>query len=228
MGYKDITFSVSDEARALGLKGVYFAMGDLRNQETDPAFEILKENVLRRVLDDLRVEGINDDRVLQGFRDLHTKIGFSNRNFVSAPENLLVNLLKNGRFPHVNLLVDIYNLISIETRLSLGAHDIAHVQGNIQLRITSGKEGFLPLGTTQPKAVRPGGYAYIDDANDVLCMLEVRQVEKTKATLDTTESFYIVQGNSETSLADIQATAQRLIALTKRFCGGTERLLAEF
>ncbi len=228
MGYKDITFSVSDEARALGLKGVYFAMGDLRNRETDPAFETLKENVLRRVLDDLRVEGINDDRVLQGFRDLHTKIGFSNRNFVSAPENLLVNLLKNGRFPHVNLLVDIYNLISIETRLSLGAHDIAHVQGNIQLRITSGKEGFLPLGTTQPKAVRPGGYAYIDDANDVLCMLEVRQVEKTKATLDTTESFYIVQGNSETSLDDIQSAAQRLIVLTKRFCGGTERLLAEF
>ena len=228
MGYKDITFSVSDEARALGLKGVYFAMGDLRNRETDPAFEILKENVLRRVLDDLRLEGVNDDRVLQGFRDLHTKIGFSNRNFVSAPENLLVNLLKNGRFPHVNLLVDIYNLISVETRLALGAHDIAHVQGNIQLRITSGKEGFLPLGTTQPKAVRPGGYAYIDDANDVLCMLEVRQVEKSKATLDTSESFYIVQGNSETSLADIQAAAQRLIALTKRFCGGTERLLAEF
>ena len=228
MGYKDITFSVSDEARALGLKGVYFAMGDLRNRETDPAFETLKANVLHRVLDDLHVVGVNDDRVLQGFRDLHTKIGFSNRNFVSAPENLLVNLLKNGRFPHVNLLVDIYNLISVETRLALGAHDIAHVQGNIQLRITSGKEGFLPLGTTQPKAVRPGGYAYIDDANDVLCMLEVRQVEKSKATLDTSESFYIVQGNSETSLADIQSAAQRLIALTKRFCGGTERLLAEF
>ena len=180
------------------------------------------------MIDDLRVTGINDERVLQGFRELHNKIGFSNRNFVSAPENLLLNLLKDGRFPHVNLLVDIYNLISVETRLSLGAHDIAHVAGNIQLRLTSGQEGFWPLGATQPKSVRPGGYAYVDDANDVLCMLEVRQVEKTKATLASSDVFYIVQGNAETELPYIQAAAQRLIALTRRFCGGTSRLLAEF
>lgn len=104
---------------------------------------------------------------MQGFRDLHTALGFSNRSFPAASEILLEYLLKNGRLPQINPLVDIYNLISVETRLALGAHDVHKITGNVHLRITSGNEGFVPLGAVAPKPVRPGGYAYIDDT-DVL------------------------------------------------------------
>ncbi len=228
MGYRDLSFDVTDEVKALGVRGVYLAMGDLANRDTDPGFEQLRDAVLTRIKTELTPDGINQDPVLRGFRDLHAAVGFSNRQYVSAPENLLTNLLRAGRFPHVNLLVDIYNLVAVETRIALGAHDIARVDGNIHLRMTRGDEGYWPIGSPAPNRTRPGGYAYVDDANDVLCMLEVRQVEKTRATVETRESFYIVQGNAEAGLDVVRSAANQLVALTKRFCGGAERWLAEF
>jgi DNA/RNA-binding domain of Phe-tRNA-synthetase-like protein len=121
--------------------------------------------------------------------------------------------------------VDIYNLISIETGLALGAHDLTRVTGNVHLRPTTGSEGFQPIGSPEPKKVRPGGYAYCDDDNDIICLLEVKQVEKTKASLDTQECLYILQGNANTSQASLLAAAERLIDLTRRFCGGQTRFL---
>jgi DNA/RNA-binding domain of Phe-tRNA-synthetase-like protein len=152
-------------------------------------------------------------------------VGVSNRKNVASPENLLRWLLKNGELPALNVVVDIYNLVSVRTRLALGAHDMARVTGGITLRLTNGSEGFVPLGSAEAKAVRAGEYAYVDDGNDVLCRLEVRQVEKTKVGPGTTGCFYIVQGNAATPDALIREAAGEVIALTTRFCGGEARML---
>jgi DNA/RNA-binding domain of Phe-tRNA-synthetase-like protein len=50
-------------------------------------------------------------------------------------------------------------------------------------------------------------------------------VEKSKLTLNTHECFYIVQGNPNTPPAMINDTVDRLISLTKQYCGGNERIL---
>ncbi|WP_396133041.1 phenylalanine--tRNA ligase beta subunit-related protein [Faecalibacillus faecis] len=36
----------------------------------------------------------------------------------------------------MNPLVDLYNLISMDTKLALGAHDLDKTEGNITLRLT--------------------------------------------------------------------------------------------
>jgi DNA/RNA-binding domain of Phe-tRNA-synthetase-like protein len=221
----DLTFDVAPDVLALGVRGAYFTLSDVRNRETDPAFDELRDEALAATLSDLSPEKIKDDPILRGFRGLHEAVGRSNRKNVASPENLLNMLLRQGRLPRVNLLVDVYNLISIKFRLALGAHDLARVTGNIQLRMTAGGENFWPLGAVEPKPVEAGEYAYVDDGNDIICRLEVRQVEKTKVTLDTRECFYIVQGNALTDDSHLKAATEELLTLTKRFCGGEERML---
>jgi DNA/RNA-binding domain of Phe-tRNA-synthetase-like protein len=54
-------------------------------------------------------------------------------------------------------------------------------------------------------------------------MLDSRQVEKTKVTLETTDCFYIIQGNTATSEESISRCAERLIQLTQKYCGGKPR-----
>jgi len=68
--------------------------------------------------------------------------------------------------------------------------------------------------------VAPHEYSYCDDANEVLCRLEIRQVEKTKVDEDAQNIFYIVQGNDATPDALLRQTAERIIELTTRYCGG--------
>ena len=226
MPFDQFQFEISTEVRALGVKAVCFVMEQVHNQKTHPEFEQLKAHSLKHIVGDLSSEGIANDSILLGFRQLHDAIGRSNRKNVASPESLLKLILKTGSLPRVNLLVDIYNLVSLKTRLSLGAHDLTAINGNVQLRLTDGTEHFWPMGSDKPKVVSPGEYAYIDDSGGVLCRLEVRQGDKTKISLKTTACFYIVQGNATTDAASLQTAAEELIALIKRFCGGQERMLS--
>ncbi|NPV92791.1 MAG: tRNA ligase [Firmicutes bacterium] len=224
-GHRSITFDVDDDVLALGLTVACFVMEGVDNRESLPEFELYQEQVVKTVLRDLSSENIKGDPLLRGFRLLHERAGCANRKTIAASENLLKHLLKTGCFLRVNLLVDIYNLVSLSSRLSLGAHDVKRLGGNVRLKMTTGQEGFWPIGSQEPDSVRLGEYAYIDDDDDIICRLEVRQVEKTKVTLDTRECFYIVQGNPAASSDYLKAVTEDLIELTRRFCGGKERIL---
>lgn len=199
-------------------------MTGLRNRESDPGFDRLKDETIAKILVEKTYEQLKADPILQGFRQMHDTIKHSNRETTAAPAKLLQILERNGVFPHVNLLVDIYNLVSLETRLAIGVHDCAKISGNVTLRRTNGTEQFIPIGTPELKA-RPGDYAYIDDNNDIICWMEVRQHEKTKVTLDTTQCFYVIQGNPVTPPEYIQDTTRKLIDLTQKFCGGTAQMI---
>ena len=223
---QSVNFDVSQDVLNLGVRVKVIAIAGLNNKDTAPAFEQIKDQAVNHILAQLSAVPIADDPILRGFREIHSAISFSNRNFPAASESLLEYIRKNRTLPHINLLVDIYNLVSVQTRLSLGAHDLAHVSGDIHLRMTTGTEKFIPLGSAEPKPVRTGGYAYIDDDNEVICFMEVKQVEKTKATLATRECFYIIQGNKQTDESTVQAAVDQLVDLTTRFCGGQVRFFA--
>jgi DNA/RNA-binding domain of Phe-tRNA-synthetase-like protein len=214
------TFEIDPRLAPLGIQGCFLVIDGLQNRDTDLVFEEIKAQSLQRILAENSWDILRKDPALQGFRELHTQVGFSNRNFPAAPEALFDAVLRNQRLTHINLLVDIYNLVSLETKLALGAHDLDYVCGNIHLGPMTGAEKYVPLGSFEEQAVRAGGYAYIDEANDILCMLDSRQVQKSRITLQTTRCFYILQGHRYTSADLFNQAAERLIDLTTRFCGG--------
>ena len=125
-------------------------------------------------------------------------------------KRLLKNLLKKQEFHKINPLVDLYNLISMDTKLALGAHDLDKIEGNITLRLTQGNENYIPLGSEEAKEVKADIYSYIDDANDIICYSEIRQVDKTKVTNESKDIFFIVQGNKETSDKYVKDIAKEL------------------
>ena len=225
MQFDQFQFDISDAARSLGIKAICFVIEGVRNQQTHPEFEAFRSQTLAETAKDLSPEVFETDPILIGFRDLHDAIRRSNRKNVASPESLLKLVLKTGGLPQVNLLVDIYNLMSVKTRLSLGAHDLTAINGNVHLRLTDGSETFWPMGSEKPKVVSPDEYAYIDDGGDVLCRLEVRQCDKTKITLDTTAGFFIVQGNANTPDDYLHEATNELLSLIKQFCGGEGRML---
>jgi len=214
-------FQLAPEAARLGLTGAFLVIDGFRNRAGDPAFDKLLADTTREVLASVT----DEDPVLRGYRELHDAIGRSNKRFVAAPENLLRLVRRNGSLPRINLLVDIYNLVSLKTRLALGAHDLARITGNVELRLTRGTEPFHPLGVPQPTTVGEGEYAYIDGSGEVLCRLEVRQCEKTKVTLETTGAFFIIQGNRATLQPALRAAGDELVRLVTAFCGGQARWL---
>ena len=156
---------------------------------------------------------------------IHDRAGVKRRKNIPAGENLIRLLNKHGDVFFINQAVDIYNIISMESKLALGAHDIDHVDGNVTLRFTDGTERFVPIGQVEPVPNNPHEYSYCDDANDVLCRLEIRQVEKTKVDEHTKNVFYIVQGNEAVNDELLLETAQRIVDETVKYCGGRGRII---
>lgn len=178
-----------------------------------------------RLLENTDNDVIKNDRILNGFIELHKNVGIPKRKNPSAGENLLRALVRKQSFHRINPVVDIYNIISMESRLALGAHDIDKVDGNIHLRLTDGSENYVPLGQEDSKPVKAGVYSYIDDANDIVCYLEIRQVMKTLVDENSTDLYFIVQGNQETSQSEVDQIAKELIIVVTYYLGGKGELL---
>lgn len=222
---KNITFSVTQQILDLGVKIQTAQLKGIKNTKSTPELDIFLAQELEKIKSTWLEKSYKESQILQGFRDLHTKVGRSNKDYPASPEVLLRLLTEKGRFPRINSLVDIYNLISLKTQLALGAHDIEQVQGNVTLRLTKGDESFFPLGKVEKVIIPAGEYAYCDEGNNIICRLEVLQVEPTKITLEAQNVFLIIQGNQNTEASYIKNATKELVELLVRFCGGKYKLL---
>ncbi|MDO4466582.1 MAG: phenylalanine--tRNA ligase beta subunit-related protein [Bacillota bacterium] len=212
-------FFVQQSVLDADVKIVFAKITGIDNRENEEWFGFRKKKIeeLYQKYKDLNVK---EDRILEGYNLLHDHTGVKRRKNVPASENLIKLLIKRADVAFINTAVDIYNLISIESKLALGAHDIDKTDGNVTLRFTNGDENFIPLGKEGAQPINEHEYSYIDDANDVLCRLEIRQVLKTLVTEDSKNVWYIVQGNEFTSQEYLIETAKRIIDLTTKYCGG--------
>lgn len=218
-------FYVENKVLEIGVKILFVVVRNIDNRTVSQEWQVYREKRLNELLEEYRSIDVHTDPILEGFNILHDKSGVKRRKNIPASENLIKLLVKHEGMPFINQAVDIYNIISLESKLALGAHDIDKVDGNVTLRFTDGTEKFQPIGQAEPGLSNPHEYSYCDDANEVLCRLEVRQVEKTKVTEDARNIFYIVQGNAATPDNLLQETAGRIIEMTTRYCGGTGEVI---
>lgn len=93
------------------------------------------------------------------------------------------------------------------------------------MKITNGSENFIPLGSIEPKPVNYGEYSFVDDENDVICWLDIRQVDKTKVTEDTKNILYFIIGNEQNSYDELENVANEIINVTTKYCGGKAKII---
>ncbi len=218
-------FKVEKAVLDAGVKIVFVVIQGLDNSKESYEWHAHREILLNDLLERYKDVDVHQDPILEGFNLLHDHTGVKRRKNIPASENLIKLLQKHGSLTYINKVVDIYNLISLDSKLALGAHNIDRVSGNVTLRFTDGTERFVPLGQTEPVAINPHEYSYIDDSNEVLCRLEIRQVQKTLVDETARNVFYIVQGNDATSDELLHQTAQKIIDLTTQYCGGVGEII---
>ena len=211
------TLVVTPNAAELGLVAIHHIIDDWSCTSLTPAFIELQRSSCERLSKQYTPEFLTDDPIIQGFRALRKAIGRSARKYPCSIDSLIGLLHRRGTLPTIHPIVDIYNLVSLESRLTLGAHDLDCVQGNITLRIVSGDEPFVPLGSSRREPVQAGEYAYVDDAGDVLCRMDYKQCDKSKLTPATTRCLVILQGNANTPMSLLEQAKARLVELLAEF-----------
>lgn len=218
-------FKVQKEVLDSGVKIVFAVVEGMDNHGVNDEWQSYRTERTAQLYNEYKDIDVHADPVLEGFNILHDNVGVKRRKNIPASENLIRLLVKRGDMFCINRAVDIYNIISIESKLALGAHNMDKTEGNVTLRFTDGTEKYVPLGQSEPAAIAPHEYCYCDDSNEVLCRLEIRQVNKTAVDEDAVNVFYIIQGNEATPDELLTETAQKVIDTTVKYCGGKGRMI---
>lgn len=219
-------FIVDENVTNLGLKIKAVILENIDNSDNNnQEYNSWREEKINDLINKYKDYDIKSDEVIEDFYRLHQEVGVPRRKNLPASENLIRLLVKREGLVSINKAVDIYNILSIESKLCLGAHDISKIGGNVTLKITDGKEKYIPLGSTEKKAVNNGEYSFVDDDNDVICWLDIRQVDKTKVDNSTKNILYFIIGNEKTADSELEKVANEIINITTKYCGGTGKII---
>ena len=79
-------------------------------------------------------------------RAMYRAVGLDPTRRRPSSEALLRRVAKGGSLPRVNVLVDVCNWCSLELQLPYGVYDLAHVVGDVELRLGRAGEEYPGIG----------------------------------------------------------------------------------
>ncbi len=89
--------------------------------------------------------------VLESSKILATRSGYKAlgkdpARYRGSAEALLRRIISGKSFPHINAVVDIINLVSVESRLPVGLYDLAQIKGDVVFRVGRAAESYKGIG----------------------------------------------------------------------------------
>lgn len=215
---KNIKFSIEAKLAKNGIKvGVaIFSVSDItkrRSKEFQKMIDI--------VIGKLNITEMLGSPIFKEYKKFYEVTSAEN---IPPAEHLLKLIKKSRMLPNINKVVDCYNIVSAETMLSIGAHNLANINGNIQFRYTDGTEKYTPLGKSETEKVTKGEYACLDDEK-ILCRMDLKQCNETKVDGNTKNFIVYVQGNNATSDEYVLEGLQKVCNNIEFFCNATYKII---
>ena len=152
-----------------------------------------RKRSIERIREKYSCEDWRNNPIFSGYVDLHNQ--YSKEKDLPGSSQVMIDfILEKGSLPTINTFVDIYNVISACSGISMGAHDMDEIIGNPKLQVIDQDSNFRMIGFPADVTARKGEYCYTDDAG-ILCRLDIKQCERTKVTESTGNVLLIFQGN---------------------------------
>ena len=148
-------------------------------------------------------------------RAAYKALGKDPARYRGSAEALLRRLIAGKGLPRINAVVDVINLVSVESRMPVGLYDLEHVQGEIVFRAGRAGETYKGIGKYDlnleglplfADAAGPHGSATSDS-------------ERTMVTAATKRIVALIV--SFGGAADLERWMQRMCELLKLYAAGT-------
>ena len=183
------------------------------------------ERIKRETLASLDLEAIRASDRVAAYRPLLEERDRGGRSI--SVENLIAIVLRAGKLPEINVLVDAYNLQSLKHGIVMGAYDRRALTGNLCMKVADGTEHFVPVAGKAPEAILAGEWVIADEEQRVVTKILTKQSEAVAVTTETKGAALCVQGNPAISRAQLKQITVDTCELIQRFCGGSWRITNE-
>lgn len=221
-----MTFSltVSDEVRALapGFTHVAVEAHGLVNGPSTDASSALLDDAARRLAVRLDGRAPHEDPHMAAWREAYTAFGSKPSRTRNSAEALAKRALADGGLPRINLLVDLYNAISVARLIPVGGEDIDRIEGGMRLVRATGDEDFVTVAGGEEAVEHPdAGEVVWRDERGVTCRRwNWRQGPRTRLTEETVSGIFLLESLAPMPVPEVEAAAAELAKLLEKFSPG--------
>lgn len=224
-----LSLTVSDEVRALapGFTPLAVEAHGLRNGPSTEASAALLDDAARRLAVRLEGRAPHEDPHMAAWREVYTAFGSKPSRTRNSAEALARRALSDAGLPRVNLLVDLYNAVSVAHLIPVGGEDIDQVRGGMRLVRAVGDEDFVTVagGTRTVEHPDAGEVVWCDEAGVTCRRWNWRQGPRTRLTGTTTSGIFLLEGMAPMPLSGVEAAAAELVELLEKFSPGARTIV---
>ncbi|MEU9392966.1 phenylalanine--tRNA ligase beta subunit-related protein [Streptomyces sp. NPDC048324] len=219
-----LSLTVSDEVRALAPGFTHLAIeahGLVNGPGTEESSALL-DNAARRLAARLDGRAPHEDPHMAAWRAAYTAFGSKPSRTRNSAEALAKRALSDAGLPRVNLLVDLYNAVSVAHLIPVGGEDIERIQGGMRLVRAAGDEDFVTVAGGEETVEHPdaGEVVWCDDAGVTCRRWNWRQGPRTRLTEETVSGVFLLEGMSPLPVAELEAAGAELAELLQKFSPG--------
>ncbi|WP_031106606.1 B3/4 domain-containing protein [Streptomyces sp. NRRL S-146] len=221
-----LTLTVSDDVRALapGFTHVAIEAHGLVNGPSSEAGSALLDDAARRLAARLDGRAPHEDPHMAAWRQVYTAFGSKPSRTRNSAEALAKRALSDAGLPRINLLVDLYNAVSVAHLIPVGGEDIGRIEGGMRLIRATGREDFVTVAGGEETVEHPdaGEVVWCDDAGVTCRRWNWRQGPRTRLTEETTSGVFLLESLAPMPVAEVTAAAEELAGLLAEFSPGAD------
>lgn len=201
---------------------------DIKNSETMPPDQARLREAEKKMRESYQDSQVRELPHISLYRSIMTKAGINPNKYPPSVEAMFKRIIKGASLPAINALVDLCNAISIEQMISLGAHDLADIHEDLEVRFAKEGDLFLPFGATDYEAVDPDELVFVSGSKVQTRKWIWRQSELGKTTIDSKDLFFQLVGFDDDKGASLnKAMGDIKQLIIDRFHGSCERYIVD-
>lgn len=209
-----LALTVHDDVTALapGFTHLVIEAQDLVNGPSTEASSGLLDGATRRLIDRLDGRAPHEDPHMAAWRETYTAFGAKPSRTRNSAEALARRALADGGLPRINLLVDLYNAISVAHLIPVGGEDLDRVKGEMRLVRATGQEPFTTVAAGQESVEHPepGEVVWRDDEGVTCRRWNWRQGPRTRLSEASTHAVFLLESLPPLSPAELESAGAEL------------------
>ncbi|MFF3873802.1 B3/4 domain-containing protein [Streptomyces sp. NPDC001978] len=219
-----LTLTVSDEVHTLapGFTHLAIEAHGLVNGPSSEASSALLDDAARRLAVRLDGRAPHEDPHMAAWRETYTAFGSKPSRTRNSAEALAKRALSDAGLPRINLLVDLYNAISVAHLIPVGGEDLDHIRGGMRLVRATGDEDFVTVAGGEEVVEHPdaGEVVWRDEASVTCRRWNWRQGPRTRLTEETTSGIFLLESLAPMPVSEVAQAGFELAELLEKFSPG--------
>ncbi|MDX6363530.1 MAG: hypothetical protein QOC85_2540 [Streptomyces sp.] len=219
-----LRLTVSDEVRALAPGFTHLAVeaqGLVNGPSTEETSALL-DDAARRLAVRLDGRPPHEDPHMAAWRAMYTAFGSKPSRTRNSAEALAKRALSEAGLPRINVLVDVYNAISVAHLIPVGGEDTDRIQGGMSLVRAAGDEDFVTVVGGDEVVEQPdaGEVVWRDDAGVTCRRWNWRQGPRTRLTEESASAVFLLESLAPMPVPEVTAAGAELAELLEKFSPG--------